>query len=80
MNKNLETSLDRAICLLGTPKDDDNYVSIKIKPAKGGCCCFHCWPNTWAGINEYISPCGPIEDEGDVLIEKKKRKIRFRMP
>ncbi|NQE54449.1 hypothetical protein C5S29_12730 [ANME-1 cluster archaeon GoMg3.2] len=75
MNVNLKKSLDRAIDLLGTPTDYENYISIKIKPVRGGCCCFHCWPKTWAILNEYISPCGPLEDEGDVLIDKNNEKF-----
>jgi hypothetical protein len=67
---NLQRSVDRAIALFNTPHEYDKYVSIKIKPLRGGCCCFHCWPETWAVINEHIRPCGPIEDEGDVLVRK----------
>jgi len=75
MNTNLKKSLDRAIDLLDTPTDYENYISIKIKPVHGGCCCFHCWPETWAVINEYIYPCGPLEDEGDVLIDRNNEKF-----
>lgn len=75
MNKNLKKSLDRAIKLLNTPKDYENYISIKIKPVNGGCCCFHCWPKTWEIINEYIYPFGPLKDEGDVLIDKMNEKF-----
>jgi len=70
MNDKFSKSLDRAIKLLGTPSSYKSYVVIKIKPISGGCCCFHCWPNTWNNINRFISPCGPIKDEGDVLITK----------
>ncbi|MBI4286459.1 MAG: hypothetical protein HY670_11270 [Chloroflexi bacterium] len=65
---NAKRSIDRAQRLLETPNDNGNYVLIKIKPISGECCCFHCWPQTWNEINNKISPCGPLEDEGDVLI------------
>lgn len=71
----MKKSIDRAISLLGTPENYDDYESIKIRPDKGGCCCFHCWPETWAAINERISPFGPLQDEGDVLIEKNNEKF-----
>lgn len=71
----LESSLDRAIHLLKTPANHKDYISIKIKPVQGGCCCFHCWPKTWSRINKYITPCGPLRDEGDVLIERNNEKF-----
>ena len=75
MNNILKKSFDRAIDLLDTPPEYENYISIKIKPTHRGCCCFHCWPKTWDVINEYIFPCGPLEDEGDVLINKNNEKF-----
>lgn len=75
MNSNFKNSLERAINLLGTPNDYENYLSIKIQPIQGGCCCFHCWPNTWSTVNKYISPIGPLKDEGDVLIGDKNDKF-----
>jgi len=42
----MEKSIDRAITLLDTPVNYDKYISIKIRPEKSGCCCFHCWPET----------------------------------
>jgi len=71
----MKNSFDRAIALLGTSSDYKNYESIKIKPVNGGCCCFHCWPRTWDTVNEYISPFGPLKDEGDVLIGNKDKKF-----
>ncbi|OPY37142.1 MAG: hypothetical protein A4E35_01606 [Methanoregula sp. PtaU1.Bin051] len=71
----LESSLNRAIRLLKTPTNYEDYISIKIKPVQGGCCCFHCWPKTWARINEYIRPCGHLRDEGDVLIERNDEQF-----
>ena len=71
----LESSLNRAIHLLKTPENYENYISIKIKPVSGGCCCFHCWPKTWSRINTYIAPNGPLRDEGDVLIERNNEKF-----
>ncbi len=72
MNSKLQNSINRAIALLNTPKEYENYISIKLSPIPSGCCCFHCWPDTWNKINKSIQPCGPIEDEGDVLIGKNK--------
>ena len=75
MDYNFKTSIDRAIKLLGTPSDYENYITIKIKPAQGGCCCSsHCWPKTYAIINEYINPFGPIKDGGDALIGIKNEQ------
>ena len=64
----VEDSIKRAQNLLKTPDNNENYISIKIKPINRGCCCFHCWPQTWNEINKKISPYGPLKDEGDVLI------------
>jgi hypothetical protein len=75
MNLGLKYSIDRAVSLLKTPHDYENYISIKIRPVERGCCCFHCWPRTWDSINDYISPCGPLLDEGDVLIDKNNEKF-----
>lgn len=70
----MKRSIDRAISLLKTPADYNKYASIKIRPSVPGCCCFHCWPKTWVAINEHISPCGPLQDEGDVLIKSDDEK------
>ena len=66
----MDKSLERAIKLLRTPPNEAEYVILKITPIGGGCCCFHCWPDTWATVNRAIFPCGPLEDEGDVLIKR----------
>lgn len=65
---NVKDSIIRAQKLLETPYNDEKYVSIKIKPISGGCCCFHCWPHTWEEVNSKISRYGILEDEGGVLI------------
>jgi hypothetical protein len=75
MKNKLQNSIDRSIRLLNTPNESENYISIKLSPVPSGCCCFHCWPDTWEKINKSIQPCGPIEDEGNVLIEKNKNKF-----
>ncbi|MEW5897358.1 MAG: hypothetical protein AB1668_06705 [Nanoarchaeota archaeon] len=75
MNCKFKESVDRAIKLLETPPDYTDYVVFKIKPTVGGCCCFHCWPHTWKDVNQFIIPCGPLEDEGDVLIDKDVDKF-----
>jgi hypothetical protein len=75
MKNNFYKSIDRAITLLHTPPAYDNYILIKVSPIPKSCCCFHCWPHTWEKINKTIQPYGPIEDEGDVLIEKHKTKV-----
>lgn len=69
MKAKLETSIERAIVLLGTARDYEHYLCLKIAPAGGGCCCFHCWPHTWQKVNRTIQPFGPLEDEGDALID-----------
>ena len=69
MEDKLLKSIDRAIALLKTPKEYEKYISIKLSPPFG-CCCSHCWPETWQKINKTIAPCGPIEHGGDALIEK----------
>jgi len=71
METKLKASIDRAISLLGTERDYGKYVCLKIAPETGGCCCFHCWPHTWQEVNRTILPSGPIEDEGDVLIDTR---------
>lgn len=68
MEDKLHESIDRAIALLKSPKEYENYISIKLSPPSG-CCCSHCWPETWHKINQSIAPSGPVEHEGDALIE-----------
>lgn len=75
MSTNLKRSIDIAIGLMNTPVDYENYISIKIKPADGGCCCLNHWQKTWDTVNDYIYPCGPVKNEGDVLINKNN--VRF---
>jgi hypothetical protein len=69
METKLKASVERAIPLLGTERDYGKYVCLKVVPEMGGCCCFHCWPHTWQEVNKTILSFGPIEDEGDVLID-----------
>ncbi len=64
-------SIQRAASLLNCLESPDDFVVLKLLGEPRGCCCFHCWPSTWAEINRYISPQGPIPDEGDALIQTK---------
>lgn len=64
-------SVKRAAALLKCPASADRFVILKLLPEPSGCCCFHCWPSTWAEINRYISPQGPVPDEGDALLRTK---------
>ncbi len=72
---NLEASIRRARALLSNPGTSENYVSLKIKPTNAGCCCFHCWPQTWREVNSAISRYGRLEDEGDVLIRDEDTEL-----
>jgi len=65
---NVELSIKRAQKLLKTPENNENYISIKIKPISGGCCCFHCWPYAWKNISKEIAHYGQLKDEGDIAI------------
>jgi hypothetical protein len=67
MGVQMERSIDHAIKLLGTPQEYDKYLSIKLSPPSG-CCCSHCWPETWRAVNSHISPYGPVDHEGDAAI------------
>ncbi len=71
----LERDLKIAIPLLKTPEKFEDYISLKITPNDGGCCCFNHWPETWNVVNKFISPCGPIRNEGAVLIEKNNEQF-----
>ena len=77
MEEKLQKSMDRAIALLKTPKEYENYISIKLSPLDIGCCCSGCLPETWRIVNQFIAPCGPVEHEGDALIKKGKNKFVF---
>lgn len=66
---NIDNSINRAKNLLRASNQKEEFISIKIKPKEGDCCCFHCWPSTWDAVNEYIKPNRHIEDEGDALIK-----------
>lgn len=66
-----QNSICRASVLLKQPAVESDYVILKLIPDPKGCCCFHCWPETWSEINKYIVPNGPIQDEGDTVINFK---------
>ncbi len=67
MKDTLQKSIDRAIILLKTPREYGKYISLKISPPSG-CCCSHCWPETWKTVNQKIAPYGPVGHEGDAII------------
>ena len=67
MEENIVKSIDRAIKLMNTPQEYEKYISIKLSPPFG-CCCSHCWPETWKAVNSFISPFGPVGHEGDAVI------------
>ena len=71
----MQKSIDRATVLLKTPKEYEKYISIKLSPLNIGCCCSGCLYETWRIINEFIAPCGPVQHEGDALIEKDGNKF-----
>ncbi len=71
----MERSIGRAQKLLHSKGNIENYISFKIVPVNGGCCCFHCWPNTWDAINRDISSYGHLEDEGDVALGDGNEKF-----
>jgi hypothetical protein len=68
MQQSLERSIDRAVARLRTPPDHVHYLSLKLEPLTGDCCCFHCWPDTWRAINEEFGGDTPMKDEGDLLV------------
>ena len=71
----MQKSIDRASALLRTPEEYEKYISIKLSPLHIGCCCSGCLHETWRIINEFIAPCGPVQHEGDALIEKGRNKF-----
>ena len=71
---NLQLNLDRAIQLLKTPANYEDYLSIKIKPLDGECCCFDHWRQTWALFYDFIHPYKSLENGIAVLIEKDHEK------
>jgi hypothetical protein len=73
MRIDMERSIERAAKLLGTPQECDKYLSIKLSPPSG-CCCSHCWPETWSIVNDFILPFGPVGHEGDAVVGKGKDK------
>ncbi len=64
---NPSRSVDRALTLLKSEKDDE-YFLLKLLPQPASCCCSDCWPNTWREINRTIAPAQPVPHEGDSLI------------
>lgn len=62
------SSIERAKALLGEPGPDNEVVVLKLRPAAGGCCCFHCWPGTWGEVTHFLAAQGRMEDEGDLLV------------
>lgn len=75
MEKKLQESIDRATALLKTPEEYEIYISLKLSPFPSGCCCSGCLPETWRIVNQFIAPCGPVEHEGDALIEVNEDKF-----
>jgi hypothetical protein len=67
---NSVSSIQRAVALLDHSCDYEDFLIIKLEPEPRSCCCFHCWPETWLAINQFIAPYGSIKDEGALLIKK----------
>ncbi|MCK5594923.1 hypothetical protein KAI19_01945 [bacterium] len=75
MDNKLQKSINRAISLLNTSSKYEDYISLKLSPLSPGCCCSHCWPETWQTINQFIAPFVPVQHEDDALIEKDGNKF-----
>jgi len=75
MEEKLQKSIDRAITLLGSPREYEKYTSIKLFPLGIYCSCSDCLPETWSVVNEFIAPCGPVKHEGDALVKKDGNKF-----
>ena len=67
------SSIKRAAAFSNGDLTQDAIVLKIMEP--GRCHCFHCWPSTWAAINDYLGTNGPIEDEGDLAIETDAGRI-----
>ena len=62
-----EKNLKNAKKLLDSHALED-VVSLRLEPKPTTCCCSHCWPLVWQQVNELIHPQGPVEHEGQALI------------
>lgn len=47
----------------------EEVVSLRLEPEPTTCCCSNCWPLVWQQVNELIHPQGPVEHEGQALID-----------
>lgn len=64
-----QSSVERAKSHLGPLGPEDEIVILKLEPQLGSrCCCFHCWPNTWASVTQSLETHGVMKDEGDLLV------------
>lgn len=63
-----ERSLNNAVKLLDA-RDIHHVISLRIEPDPRVCCCSDCWPLVWNRVNALIYPQGPVEHEGQVLVE-----------
>lgn len=67
------SSIKRAAAFADGNLTQDAVVLKLMEP--GRCHCSHCWPSTWAAINDYLGTNGPIEDEGDLAIDTDAGRI-----
>jgi len=61
-----DRSIKRAESLMG---ELGRQKAIVVKISQSDCHCFHCWPDTWAAVNEHLGDAGPLEDESDLLVQ-----------
>jgi len=72
MGRGFKESVARAAALMGTPNEYAKYVSLKVQ---GGLCCPRHYGRAWNLLDQYITPCGPLKDQGDILVEKHGVKL-----
>jgi hypothetical protein len=68
MRSNLANSIQRAQRILQSDHPSEDFIVFKILCDPDRCCCTGCWPEAWSAINSTISPAGPVEHEGDALV------------
>lgn len=71
----LERAIDKAIRHMGTVKDHEKYLALKIDALSAECCCVRCYPQTWTQIKDY---CDTKVDDPDIYcIYVEKNNERF---
>jgi hypothetical protein len=74
------SSVERGKALLGEPDPDNEIIILKLQPEPRSCCCFHCWPRTWAEVTRSLASHGTMKGRRGPPRHRRRTQICLGMP